>query len=198
MRRWPCWPGPYSRRLTGLLGRPKTFSPMRRSSLYLALVRFDMSYLQFALSHVPGPRHQLAQAQDATTASPGVRDQLRSGAPSRARRLMVKVRRGQAAGSRLRIAAAPALAAARGDLDRITASRIRRLEASLWCALPCTSQSDSGMQTLLRPHVRRDFRLLTATGNRVVESQRQARPPAALAAAASSRLKILHIRTAMA
>jgi hypothetical protein len=26
--------------LTGLLGRPKTFSPMRRSSLYLALVRF--------------------------------------------------------------------------------------------------------------------------------------------------------------
>src|SRR3954470_14991355 len=39
LRRWPCWPGPYSRRLTGLLGRPKTFSPMRRSSLYLALVR---------------------------------------------------------------------------------------------------------------------------------------------------------------
>src|SRR3954464_9293900 len=40
LRRWPCWPGPYSRRLTGLLGRPKTFSPIRRSSLYLALVRF--------------------------------------------------------------------------------------------------------------------------------------------------------------
>src|SRR3954463_2601689 len=42
LRRWPCWPGPYSRRLTGLLGRPKTFSPIRRSSLYLALERFDM------------------------------------------------------------------------------------------------------------------------------------------------------------
>src|SRR4029079_9288912 len=43
LRRWPCWPGPYSRRLTGLLGRPKTFSPMRRSSLYLALVRLVTS-----------------------------------------------------------------------------------------------------------------------------------------------------------
>jgi hypothetical protein len=31
------------------LGRPKTFSPMRRSSLYLALVRFVTSVLQFAL-----------------------------------------------------------------------------------------------------------------------------------------------------
>src|SRR3954462_1961131 len=50
LRRWPCWPGPYSRRLTGLLGRPKTFSPMRRSSLYLALVRFDIMILQFASS----------------------------------------------------------------------------------------------------------------------------------------------------
>src|SRR3954447_15533985 len=48
LRRWPCWPGPYSRRLTGLLGRPKTFSPMRRSSLYLALVRFVTGILQFA------------------------------------------------------------------------------------------------------------------------------------------------------
>ena len=28
--------------LTGLLGRPKTFSPMRRSSLYLALERLVM------------------------------------------------------------------------------------------------------------------------------------------------------------
>src|SRR3954470_22543320 len=46
LRRCPCWPGPYSRRLTGLLGRPKTFSPMRRSSLYLALVRFVTVVLQ--------------------------------------------------------------------------------------------------------------------------------------------------------
>jgi hypothetical protein len=30
------------------LGRPKTFSPMRRSSLYLALERFDIDNLQFA------------------------------------------------------------------------------------------------------------------------------------------------------
>src|SRR3954468_24586249 len=36
LRRWPCWPGPYSRRLTGLLGRPQTFWPIRRSILYFA------------------------------------------------------------------------------------------------------------------------------------------------------------------
>src|SRR5215217_3433802 len=48
LRRWPCWPGPYSRRLTGLFGRPKTFSPIRRSSLYLALLRLLICSLQFA------------------------------------------------------------------------------------------------------------------------------------------------------
>src|SRR3954471_17359826 len=56
LRRWPCWPGPYSRRLTGLLGRPKTFSPMRRSSLYLALVRFVTILLQFAFLQVARDR----------------------------------------------------------------------------------------------------------------------------------------------
>src|SRR5215217_3065971 len=76
LRRWPCWPGPYSRRLTGLLGRPKTFSPMRRSSLYLALERFDMFSLQFASSvHVRTAPPYLAY--DATTASPDVQGQLR-------------------------------------------------------------------------------------------------------------------------
>src|SRR4030095_16884678 len=77
LRRWPCWPGPYSRRLTGLLGRPKTFSPMRRSSLYLALERFDMISLQFAFYIRPGTApHGLAPC--AITASPGMRDQLRA------------------------------------------------------------------------------------------------------------------------
>src|SRR4030095_3390739 len=55
LRRCPCWPGPYSRRLTGLLGRPKTFSPMRRSSLYLALERFDMFHSNSRLGHFPEP-----------------------------------------------------------------------------------------------------------------------------------------------
>src|SRR3954447_14622206 len=76
LRRWPCWPGPYSRRLTGLLGRPKTFSPMRRSSLYLALVRFDTVLLQFAFQMRPGPHHWTFES-NAITASPGMRDQLR-------------------------------------------------------------------------------------------------------------------------
>src|SRR4029079_17484743 len=40
LRRWPCWPGPYSRRFTGLLGRPQIFWPIRRSILYFASLRF--------------------------------------------------------------------------------------------------------------------------------------------------------------
>src|SRR6185312_7709873 len=63
LRRWPCWPGPYSRRLTGLLGRPKTFSPMRRSSLYLALVRFVTLLLQFAFQMCPGPHRWTSNVQ---------------------------------------------------------------------------------------------------------------------------------------
>src|ERR1700709_2785950 len=39
LRRWPCWPGPYSRLLTGLLGRPQIFWPIRRSILYCASLR---------------------------------------------------------------------------------------------------------------------------------------------------------------
>src|SRR4051812_2767444 len=77
LRRWPCWPGPYSRRLTGLLGRPKTFSPIRRSSLYLALERFDMSLLQFAFPKFPGAAPPDLNASGAAAASPGVRGQLR-------------------------------------------------------------------------------------------------------------------------
>src|SRR3954447_2101333 len=55
LRRWPCWPGPYSRLLTGLLGRPKTFSPMRRSSLYLALLRLLMFGPICLVLRVPEP-----------------------------------------------------------------------------------------------------------------------------------------------
>jgi hypothetical protein len=50
---------------------------MRRSSLYLALVRFDTVFLQFALSVVPGTA-PLDLASNAITASPGMRDQLRT------------------------------------------------------------------------------------------------------------------------
>jgi len=39
LRRCPCCPGPYSRRFTGLFGRPQIFWPRRRSSLYLASAR---------------------------------------------------------------------------------------------------------------------------------------------------------------
>src|SRR6476660_7892183 len=85
LRRWPCWPGPYSRRLTGPLGRPKTFSPMRRSSLYLALVRFDIRRFPIRVSSRSRTRtaglacpEPCRGASDAITASPGVRDQLRA------------------------------------------------------------------------------------------------------------------------
>src|SRR4051812_47150433 len=77
LRRWPCWPGPYSRRLTGLLGRPKTFSPMRRSSLYLALLRLLICYSPIRVIVVPGIAPQDI-ASSAITASPGMRDQLRA------------------------------------------------------------------------------------------------------------------------
>src|SRR4029077_9423879 len=40
LRRWPCWPGPYSRLFTGLFGRPQIFWPIRRSILYFASLRF--------------------------------------------------------------------------------------------------------------------------------------------------------------
>src|SRR3954447_19867156 len=77
LRRWPCWPGPYSRRLTGLLGRPKTFSPMRRSSLYLALVRLvtSISPICLFIDVRTAPRGLLPRA---IAASPDVRDQLRT------------------------------------------------------------------------------------------------------------------------
>src|ERR1044072_5910535 len=78
VRRWPCWPGPYSRRLTGLFGRPKTFSPIRRSSLYLELLRFDMIILQLRF---PILRSRSADPPGGgrATASPEVRGQLRAG-----------------------------------------------------------------------------------------------------------------------
>ena len=44
LRRWPCWPGPYSRSLTGLLGRPQRLTPKRRSILCFALRRLPMIY----------------------------------------------------------------------------------------------------------------------------------------------------------
>src|SRR3978361_1922925 len=70
LRRWPCWPGPYSRLLTGLLGRPKTFSPMRRSSLYLALLRLLMFGPICLRFQGPGTAPPEAKS-DAATASPG-------------------------------------------------------------------------------------------------------------------------------
>jgi hypothetical protein len=50
---------------------------MRRSSLYLALVRFDTVFLQFALSFAPGTAPP-GIALGAISASPGMRDQLRA------------------------------------------------------------------------------------------------------------------------
>ena len=44
MRRWPCWPGPYSRLLTGDFGRPQMFSPRRRSILYFADSRLLIAF----------------------------------------------------------------------------------------------------------------------------------------------------------
>jgi hypothetical protein len=52
---------------------------MRRSSLYLALVRFDISNLQFAFCYERPEPHRLAVAPGAIAASPGMRDQLRAG-----------------------------------------------------------------------------------------------------------------------
>src|SRR5499426_220945 len=43
LRRWPCWPGPYSRLLIGLLARPHRFTLRRRSILYFDSCRLDMS-----------------------------------------------------------------------------------------------------------------------------------------------------------
>src|SRR5204862_8280133 len=40
LRRCPCWPGPYSRRLRGLFARPQRLTPRRRLILY-----FDSSRL---------------------------------------------------------------------------------------------------------------------------------------------------------
>src|SRR3546814_19907423 len=62
LRRWPCWPGPYERLLTGELGRPQMFSPIRRSSLYLALLRFDIS--RFLQSAGPPPTPTIGLALD--------------------------------------------------------------------------------------------------------------------------------------
>ena len=54
MRRWPCWPGPYSRLLTGDFGRPQMFSPRRRSILYFADSRLLIAF-PFKMMH-PEPR----------------------------------------------------------------------------------------------------------------------------------------------
>src|SRR6185295_10269470 len=50
LRRWPCWPGPYSRRFTGLFGRPQIFWPIRRSILYFASLRFVIASSALGLS----------------------------------------------------------------------------------------------------------------------------------------------------
>jgi len=38
LRRWPCWPGPYSRRFSGLFGRPHRLTARRRLILYFAAI----------------------------------------------------------------------------------------------------------------------------------------------------------------
>ena len=60
LRRWPCWPGPYSRLFTGDFGRPQMFSPMRRSILYFALVRLVTS-----VSSSQNPRRLLCRVSPA-------------------------------------------------------------------------------------------------------------------------------------
>src|SRR3546814_517228 len=93
LRRWPCWPGPYERLLTGELGRPQMFSPIRRSSLYLALLRFDISRFLQSAGPPPNPTIGLAlavqpgiapqeQFSSAATASPGYGAKSRRGALS--------------------------------------------------------------------------------------------------------------------
>src|SRR5919201_1472367 len=73
VRRRPCWPGPYSRRLTGLFGRPQTFCPIRRSILYFASWRLViasscLACSRIAPSSVPDCRNRqvLAEAADKT------------------------------------------------------------------------------------------------------------------------------------
>ena len=77
MRRWPCWPGPYSRRFTGLFGRPQMFSPIRRSILYFASMRlviasswFDWLVRKRALlcpGEAPEPTGRVPKRQASTT-----------------------------------------------------------------------------------------------------------------------------------
>src|SRR6516164_10059799 len=59
LQRWPCWPGPYSRSLKGLLGRPQRLTPRRRSILYLDSARFVIRLLapcSTVVVHVPSVR----------------------------------------------------------------------------------------------------------------------------------------------
>src|SRR5690348_15276563 len=47
LRRWPCWPGPYSRLLIGDFGRPHRLTPRRRLILYLLSTRLVICALPF-------------------------------------------------------------------------------------------------------------------------------------------------------
>src|SRR6478672_5045151 len=57
LRRWPCWPGPYSRLLIGDFGRPQRFTPSRRLILYLLSARLVMLRVAFRVALVAPVGH---------------------------------------------------------------------------------------------------------------------------------------------
>src|SRR6185312_10518229 len=60
LRRWPCWPGPYSRLLMGDFGRPQIFWPSRRSILYFASWRLVIRVLVDYRSGTSFPKKPVA------------------------------------------------------------------------------------------------------------------------------------------
>src|SRR4029077_729768 len=65
LRRWPCWPGPYSRLFTGLFGRPQIFWPIRRSILYFASLRLVIaSSFRIWFEETRPPVHRVGPGAD--------------------------------------------------------------------------------------------------------------------------------------
>jgi hypothetical protein len=63
--------------LTGDLGRPQMFSPIRRSSLYFELVRFDMSQSPFNLLSLTSRNRTIQPFTECGRRFTGVQSQLR-------------------------------------------------------------------------------------------------------------------------
>src|SRR6185437_6906053 len=78
LRRWPCWPGPYSRLLKGLLGRPQMFSPIRRSILYFASARFVIAIPLIQVQRGTRPPLRLKQRRQASKPSKVLRPRVTS------------------------------------------------------------------------------------------------------------------------